>query len=92
MLPLLPDTVDELKQKERELRQAERKANNLSADLSVEKQRFQRLLSSGGSSMEDALAPRGVGKGGKRSASSFLEGSFMEHDPDSPSMFEMPTK
>lgn len=81
-------SVEDLKQKEKELRQAERKANNLTADLSVEKQRFQRLLSSGGSSLEDALMPRGAGKGGLRRSSVMLDmpmSSASSVDPDSPS-------
>lgn len=77
-------TAKELKLKARELTQAERKASNLSEDLTREKQKFQRLLSSGGSSVEDALAPR-TGRGGRRNASLLTEGSVMAHDPDSPS-------
>jgi hypothetical protein len=79
-------TAEELKQKERDLRQAEKRANNLTADLSVEKQRFQRLLTSGGSSLEDVLSPKGAGKAARRSASMLMDGSMvLGSNPDSPS-------
>lgn len=87
MLTFLAVTANELKQKARELTIAERKASNLSEDLAREQQKFQRLLSSGGSSMEDALAPRGV-RGARRNASMLGESSILPLDPDSPSTYK----